>query len=110
MDIYTSEDILQADDLYKIQEDVCSFGLEIAYKMTDGELGWLDFARGRYSIADWIDERLIDDMLTFDYTFSEALHDDNGDCPFAACLSEDTALAKLFFWCYNEPETDLEDA
>ena len=107
MKIYTSEEILARDDLYDIQKDFCCFGESFKYVMTDGELGWLDFVRGRYSIADWINENLecVDDVkmihvLTFSdpESLSQALEDD--DCQNkAVCLDDDTALQKLFFWC-----------
>jgi hypothetical protein len=106
IDRYNSDEILAADDLYDIQENVSSFGIPIEYEMTDGELGWLNFVRGKYAIADWVDDRLEENVLTFDDTFNEALYADNGNFPKATCLSDDTALQKLFFWCFNEIEAE----
>ena len=106
MKIYTSEEILARDDLYDIQDYFCCFGESFKYVMTDGELGWFNFVRGRYSIANWINENLecIDDEETYVLTFSDpeslsqALKDD--DCQNkAVCLDDDTALQRLFFWC-----------
>ena len=109
MEIYTSKEILAKDDLWELQEDFCCFWMSFKYVMTDGELGWLDFVRGRYSIADWIDENLecIDNegetyVLTFSdpESLSQALEDDDyGNGHKAVCLDDDTALQKLFFWC-----------
>lgn len=107
--IYTSAEILALDDLYDIQEKVSSFGLPIQYQMTEGELGWLDFVTTRYSIADWIGAHLDGDILTLDDTFSAALDDDCRLAGKAVCLSDDTALQKLFFWCYSETPDDEEE-
>lgn len=103
--IHESDEILSADDLYDLVENANNL-VPVRYRLTSGELGWLDFVRGRYSIADYVSDNLDDDkVLTFQSdALSRALHDDNGDCCFAACLSEDTALAKIIFWCYQEPE------
>ena len=108
--IYTSEEILAADDLYDIQEQVGSFGNSIKYRMTAAELGWLDFVRGRYSIADYIDNNLEDDIVTLDDGLSQALEDDCAGWGKATCLADDTALQKLFFWCYSEPADWSEEA
>lgn len=103
MTTYTSDEILAQEELYDIQERGGSFGEPIRYRMTPGELGWLDFVRGRYSIADYIDANLEDDVLTIDaYEISRAMDDD--DCPYVpVCLDDSTALAKLCFWLYMEP-------
>ena len=97
--IQQSDTILAADDLYKLQEEYTSYGNAFTYQMTEGELAWLDFVRGKYSIADWIDSRLEGDLLTFNdcESMSQALADDGIDCK-AVCLSDDTALQRLFFW------------
>ena len=99
---YKSKQILDADDLYDVQE------LDsIEYQPTKDELGWLDFVRGKYAIADYFDSVLTmwheQPVLVIDpYMMSAAMNGDNGDCPFAPCLAEDTALAKLIFWTYSE--------
>lgn len=68
------------------------------YQLTEGELGWLDFVRGRYSIADHIDENMIDGIYTMDSIgLGEAL-DETGMFPKAVCLSEETTLQAIFFY------------
>jgi hypothetical protein len=68
------------------------------YRLTDGELGWLKFVRGRYVIADHIIDNLEDDVYTVDLCgMSEALEDD-GCFPKAVCLSDDTVLQAIFFY------------
>jgi hypothetical protein len=68
------------------------------YRLTDGELGWLKFVRGRYGIADHIIDNLEDDVYTVDLCgMSEALEDD-GCFPKAVCLSDDTVLQAIFFY------------
>ncbi len=106
IDVKQSADILAADDLYTLQEEFCSYGQAFTYQLTESELGWLDFVRGRYSIADWIDDNSEGDLLTFNCAeeMSRALDDDCEGFGKAVCLSDDTALQKLFFWMYSEVE------
>lgn len=107
-EFYTSDEILATDDLYDIQENgFCR------YQLTDDELSWLRFVRGRYSIADVIDENMtaatdIDGNWQYGIVYlesdeiSRALDDDCGHYGKAVCLSDDTALQKILFWLYNE--------
>lgn len=97
--ILTSTEILEREDLYDIQEMD-----SIYYQLTDGEMGWLDFVRGRYAIADYLDSVLDDNnVATIDqYALSAAMNGDNECCPFAPCLDRETGLAKLIFWIYSE--------
>ena len=72
------------------------------YRLTDGELGWLEFVRGRYSIAEHIIDNLEDGIYTVDlYGMSEALEGD-GMFPKAVCLSDDTVLQSIFFYSAEE--------
>lgn len=99
MKIYTSDEILVAEDLCDLQESFCN-GLSFGYKMTQEDFEYLDFARGRYLISNWIDDNCgSDDILVFSCPFemSRALHDD-GLKHKAACLSDESALQRLFFW------------
>ena len=104
IDVKQSEDILAADDLYNLQDSFCTYGDSFTYQLTPGELEWLEFVRGRYSIADWIDDRLNGDLLTFTTpeSMSRALDDDCLGAGKAVCLSDDTALQKLFFWMFSD--------
>ena len=108
IDIKQSSEILAAEDLYTIQEKFCCCGQTFSYQLTESELGWLDFVRRKYSIADWIDENRNGDILTFDCpeNMSKALDEDCENAGKAVCLSDDTALQKLFFWLYSETEED----
>lgn len=105
MKIYTSEEILQAEDLYNIQ-DFASSGITIKYQLTQGEIGWVDFVRGRYSIADYIDANTQDDILSITCTheLSKNLDYDCMNAGKAVCLSDDSALQRLFFWLYTEDD------
>ena len=101
--IYKSDYILSLDDLYDIQEQVCCFGSSIQYQLTDDELGWLDFIRGKYCIADYIADNMTDDgVVTIDNDISKSLDDDCGGWGKATMLSDDTALQKLIFWVYED--------
>lgn len=106
---YTSSQILndKSDSvLYEIQESVCSSCKGITYVMTDGELQWLDFIKGKYSIADYIQRNLSDSILTIsdNYELSIELDNDNKGAGKAAMLSDDTALQAIIFFCYTEQE------
>jgi len=102
MKTYKSEEILNKDDLYELQDSFYSSCIQFKYEMTDSELDWLRFVANRYSIADWIFRNLDGNTLLFNdpYEMSEALCDD-GYGYKATCLSDETALQKLFFWLNN---------
>ncbi len=72
------------------------------HRLTAGEIQWVDFVRGRYSIADYIDDNTDDNILTIDSEVSKALDDDNKGAGKAVCLSDETALQKILFWVYSE--------
>lgn len=110
MEVFNSKEILEKEDLYDLQESFSSCGRSFQYILTKDELHWLDFVRGRYSIAEWIDENLNDDILTFVFPgdLSQALSDDGVQFK-AVCLSDDTALQKLFFWLSEEVEETEDD-
>ena len=101
--IYSSKEILEADDLYYLQDSFSCCGIPFKYQLTDDEIGWAKFIKGKYSISDYVlsntDEN---NVMTFDCPFemSEALKND-GTGYAAVMLSEDTALQKLFFWLNN---------
>lgn len=109
MRTYTAKEILDTDDLYELQDSFCSSGIPFKYQITKDELGWLRFIKNRYSIADWLYSKKwieLDDsiVIIFDdyYTMSKALDEDCEGIGKAVCLSDDTALQKLFFWLYTE--------
>jgi len=110
-DRYTSEFILDQDDLYPLQDTFNSSGIEFEYQLTEGELGWLAFVRNKYCIADWIDEHLEGDILTFNCAdeMSQALDNDCHGWGKATCLADDTALQRLFFWLYEQPENRMTE-
>ena len=127
---YTSEDILSNEDIwiYEIPEKVSSFGSPIEYVLTDGEWGWMEFVKGKYAVHDYIMKNLEwvdpDDpeaefqvaVLTISCAdeLSRVLDADCCGAGKAACLSDDTALQKIFFSLYredwNERLEDFEDA
>ena len=81
----------------------------IEYQPSKDELGWLDFVRGRYAIADALESGSEEDddgtvTLTIDtYEMSRALEDD-GAAPKAVCLSDDTVLQAICFYGYVETD------
>lgn len=99
---------LTESELYTFQERMSS-GLACGYQMTEAELGWLDFVRGKYSIADYLDERMQDGgMVALDDELSQALDDDCQGFGKAVCLADDTDLQAIFFYCYTETEYNEE--
>ena len=110
--LFTSEQILNdADDslMYQIQEDVCSTCKGIRYQLTDAEMGWLEHVEGKYSAADYVRANLDENnILTIEDSFdlTKALEDDNPSAGKAAMLSDDTALQRIFFFCWDESHAD----
>ena len=100
MRIYTSEEILKAEDLYRLQDSFCSSGKPFKYHLTDGELRWAKFIKGKYSISDYVLKNIDSDrILTFNDPFElSAVLEEDGIDHKAVMLSDDTALQKLFFW------------
>ena len=99
MKTLTSTEILQAEDLYILQDKFSSSGIPFRYALTEGEKQWAEFNKGKYLINDFVMESTDENgIMTFDCPFSltEAL-EENG-CNLAPMLSEDTALQRLFFW------------
>lgn len=127
---YTSEQLKADEDLwlYEIPEMVSSSGMTIEYVLTEGELGWLDFVKGKYTIHDYLTENIVlvepDDpeepdcipvlRLNDADALSRALDADCGGAGKAACLSDDTMLQALCFVLYaedwNERLEDYDDA
>lgn len=110
MKTFNESQILELDGLYELQDTFCSSGIAFNYVLSDGEKQWLGFVDGKYSIADWINENLSDcgNVLNFEccFSMSSALDDDCGGCGKAVCLSDESALQKLFFWLYEETENN----
>jgi len=103
---YTTDTTSEAD-LYKIADMVSLSGLTIKYQLTPGELEWLKFIKGRYCIYDYIIKRLDGDIITIDDTISAWLDKDNAYCGKATCLSDESTLQKIFWFCYSEtPQPD----
>ena len=102
MKIYKSEEILNSEDLYELQESFSSSGTPFKYQLTEGEIGWAKFNKGKYCINDFVlkntDEK---NILTFNCPFelSEALMYDDSQGK-AIMLSDETALQKIFFWLH----------
>lgn len=100
MNIYTSNQILQSEDLYELQFTFSSRGIPFKYKITEDELQWAKFNKGKYSINDWVLENIDKDgYLIFNcpLELSQCLQVD-GINHKAVMLSDETGLQKLFFW------------
>ena len=100
MMIHTSENLKSQDG----DSDNFHYQLDDGeqYKLTESELGWLDFVDGHYSIADHIRDNMIDGIYTMDsYGLGEALSE-TGMFPKAACLSDDCTLQAIFFYSATE--------
>lgn len=91
------------DDMYEIQERICSFGEEVEYTLTEEEQSWLKWVTGRYAIADYLLDRIVEDnIVKLDSDLSAALDMDCEGAGKAVCLSDDSQLQRIFFWCYEE--------
>lgn len=104
--IWTSEEILAAEDLYDLQDSFGSLGIPFKYQLTDEEIEWALFIHGSYEISDWVLENMDDNgVITFGNgtEMSQALHDD-GMAPKAVMLSDHTALQRLFLWLAEDIE------
>ena len=98
--IHTSESLKSQDGDYENFHYQLEDGQQ--YRLTDGELDWLDFVGGRYSIADHIEDNMVEGVYTMDsHGLGEAL-DETGMFPKAVCLSDDTALQAIFFYSASE--------
>lgn len=96
--------MLNETELYNISEKISSFGLTYDYTLSEGELQWLEFVRGRYSIYDYLVERMTENTVTLDSDLSKALDDDCMGAGKAVCLSDDTDLQAIFFYSYIETD------
>jgi hypothetical protein len=102
MKVYRSEEILNAEELYKLQDSFSSSGSPFKYQLTEGEIEWAKFNKGKYCINDFVlkntDEK---NIFTFSCPFelSKALINDDSQGK-AVMLSDETALQKLFFWLH----------
>jgi hypothetical protein len=104
--VYISEEILKSEDLYDLC-DMASSGIPIHYRMTEEEIGWFNFIRGKYSITDYIRRNTSDNfVLTIDdiEEMSKYLDYDCKGWGKAVMLSDETALQRIFFWLYQEEE------
>jgi hypothetical protein len=94
-ELYTSEEILNMEDLpSSVRTDT------VRYQMTDEEMQWYNFVKGRYGIADYIHENTDGQgiiSLNDRGRLSKILEED-GIRNKAVCLSDETALQKIFFW------------
>ena len=94
--IHTSESLKAQDGDYENYHYQLEDGEQ--YLLTEGELGWLDFVEGRYSIADHLEDNMVDGVYTMDsYGLGKALQE-TGMFPKAVCLSDDTVLQAIFFY------------
>jgi hypothetical protein len=107
--IHTSESLKKQDGHYENYHYQLEDGEQ--YMLTEGEIGWLDFVKGKYSIYDHImNNSHCDDDNNLIYTvetigMGQALHDDGIGCK-AVCLDDETALQAIFFYSHYEPEVE----
>ena len=72
------------------------------YKLTDGELGWLEHVTGKYCIADHLKSNMVEGIYTVDTMgLGQAMED---DCTFPkiVMLSEDSVLHRIAFFSASE--------
>ena len=94
--IHTSESLKKQDGDFENFHYQLEDGEQ--YRLTESELGWLDFVSGRYAIASHICDNMLDGVYTMDNLALGSSLDDDGMFPKAVCLSDDTALQAIFFY------------
>jgi len=100
--IHTSESLKAQDGEFENWHYQLEDGEQ--YKLTDGEIGWLDFVSGRYAIASHICDNMVNGVYTVDCCgMSTAMSDDSIFCK-AVCLDDDTTLQSIFFYSSIEPD------
>ena len=102
---FTSDDLaaLEIEEFQTLVESPCR------YRMTDGEMGWLEWIGSRYAIADVVranirdiesDDGEVEHWLVLNddsvWEIGDALSGDHVDR--APCLSEDTMLQRLIWY------------
>jgi len=96
---FSPQEVLNNPELTQDAMNHCG---ELTYEMTDGEIDWVNFIKGKYSIADYILKRMVDNVVTIDMDFSKSLDDDCEGAGKAVMLSDDSALQSIFFYNYME--------
>ena len=103
MKIHTTESLKKQDD-----EHGDNYHYQLVdgerYKLTDGEVEWLDFVRGRYCIADHVIENMEDNIYTMDTIGLGQAMEDDGMFPKIVMLSEDSVLHRIAFFSANETD------
>ena len=106
MKLYTEEQILEDIDCPAWTEDFGIMG-GIRYKLSKEEDVWLNFVKGRYCIANYICDNTDENgITTFESMVFSPILDGDGMRGKAVCLSDKTALQKIFFYGYTESEID----
>lgn len=98
--IHTSESLKKQDGDFENFHYQLEDGEQ--YKLTESELGWLDFVSGRYAIASHICDNMVNGVYTMDSLSLGSSLDDDGMFPKAVCLSDDTALQAILFYSSME--------
>ena len=98
--IHTSELLKAQDGDYENWHYQLEDGAE--YLLTESEMGWLDFVKGRYGIYDHIIQNSKPTANGLVYTIdthdlSQVLYDDGIEGK-AVCLSDETTLQSIFFY------------
>lgn len=100
---FTPEEVKANPEL--TMEALSSCG-ELTYEITPGELLWMAWIRGKYSIEEYLRTRLIligkKAGVKIDNDFSKALDEDCKGAGKAVMLSDDSALQMIFFYNYRE--------
>jgi len=94
--IHTSESLKKQDGDFENFHYQLEDGEQ--YKLTESELGRLDFVSGRYAIASHICDNMVNGVYTMDSLALSSSLDDDGMFPKAVCLSDDTALQAILFY------------
>ena len=109
LQLFTSKEILEKDDLYDLQDSFSSSHIPFQYQLTEDEYQWANLIKDKYSISEFVlkntDENKI--LILDDPDRLGQILLEDGIPNKAVMLSDDTALQKLFFWLSNDPDVAI---
>ena len=101
MKIHTTESLKKQDD-----EHGDNYHYQLVdgerYKLTDGEVQWLDHVTGKYCIAEHLKSNMVEGIYTVDCTGLGQAMEDDGMFPKIVMLSEDSVLHRIAFFSASE--------
>jgi hypothetical protein len=95
----TTIPVFTSEDLERLEFDRLADAGLFLYKLTEAEIGWIDWAGRRFSVSEYLSDNLDRETRFVEIDvelIAEALAADGVDR--AQCLSEDTQLQRLIWF------------